>query len=788
MLAASGGKPAVNLLVAPEGERIPLPLGVDEARAFDHAVPREGWVAVQVGEQLVALVDGDLASPRPLGHVRRFIAPAADPSLVVALSDDGERIEPGDPITIQLVGPSGMRRSVRTSAWGLVGELRDGRVACCDALVSWDGSVEPLPAPGEVVAVLGGRFLVLNDFARGRLHLYDTATGERRSELLVAHFLSPVYNLDASAAALKSWGSREIVLATDFAFRFYNLGFEPNSMVWLGRDLLLAAGEREQVVLDVESGERTPITGLGRNPYPRVDVTGRFELDTFRASLAPAWKGPIPEPIRLELVAAARERLEAAAHELALPEPAIAGAEPAIRVRSCIPPKRIAVGASRLGGRPDLPAGRRWAMHGLGPMAFLGQFRLDEMAAVLPERGLPADGLVVVFAAVDDSGFAEGAHVEVVASDGLKRLAWPTALPDELRFDAALAALEPALSLPLPPLVAASDSEQLARLADLTRLPGPAHQLFGIASTIQDIPSPARKATSCCSAPSTATRCSERAAATADGCTSGAGAAASSPGSSTASSSSTASNPPCPQTSNGWHGVGRERPRCPLAGHSPGFCSPPADRPEAAAARLRRPRGRPTTGSSSSTSPTTRRRPSPTSDKGRVSGARVSDRRSRRFVRERRAPHPGLPAAPAREGPEAGRRLRARLGRRPHRAGQAGLVARGAQRRHADPDRAVDLGQLGLRPRRSAAQLRQLRDVQVADVVGRSAARSTCCARCRRSNPDRIGYVGWSAGANEGALVAASEPRVQALVLLSAGACAALARSSRRRRPRCGRR
>ena len=37
-------------------------------------------------------------------------------------------------------------------------------------------------------------------------------------------------------------------------------------------------------------------------------------------------------------------------------------------------------------------------------------------------------------------------------------------------------------------------------------------------------------------------------------------------------------------------------------------------------------------------------------------------------------------------------------------------------------------------------------------------------------DPSRIGYVGWSAGARTGALVAAAEPRLRALVLLSAGA------------------
>lgn len=37
-------------------------------------------------------------------------------------------------------------------------------------------------------------------------------------------------------------------------------------------------------------------------------------------------------------------------------------------------------------------------------------------------------------------------------------------------------------------------------------------------------------------------------------------------------------------------------------------------------------------------------------------------------------------------------------------------------------------------------------------------------------DPKRIGYVGWSAGARLGAIVAAAEPRIRALVLVSAGA------------------
>jgi uncharacterized protein len=68
-----------------------------------------------------------------------------------------------------------------------------------------------------------------------------------------------------------------------------------------------------------------------------------------------------------------------------------------------------------------------------------------------------------------------------------------------------------------------------------------------------------------------------------------------------------------------------------------------------------------------------------------------------------------------------------------------------------------------------AGQLRQVREVQVADVV--AVRRAVDLLRTLPEvDPDRIGYLGWSAGAKTGTFVAASEPHVQALVLLSAGA------------------
>jgi dienelactone hydrolase len=67
------------------------------------------------------------------------------------------------------------------------------------------------------------------------------------------------------------------------------------------------------------------------------------------------------------------------------------------------------------------------------------------------------------------------------------------------------------------------------------------------------------------------------------------------------------------------------------------------------------------------------------------------------------------------------------------------------------------------------AILRQVRDAQIRDVIAIRRA-IDLLQSLPEVDPRRIGYLGWSAGAKTGTYVAASEPRVKALVLLSAGA------------------
>lgn len=78
-------------------------------------------------------------------------------------------------------------------------------------------------------------------------------------------------------------------------------------------------------------------------------------------------------------------------------------ARPAIEYRTRKEPEKgIPVGASKFGGRPDLPAGTKWPRFDDRPLSFLGQINLTELAASPVARDLPTAGILSAFCVYDD--------------------------------------------------------------------------------------------------------------------------------------------------------------------------------------------------------------------------------------------------------------------------------------------------------------------------------------------------------------------------------------------------
>jgi uncharacterized protein (TIGR02996 family) len=117
------------------------------------------------------------------------------------------------------------------------------------------------------------------------------------------------------------------------------------------------------------------------------------------------------------------------------------------------PEKSIPVGASKFGGRPDLPPGTKWPEHEGEPLAFLGQFNLAELQASPVARDLPSAGLLSAFALYRGDGddwFPDGAWRLLHTADVSKvaRTALPEELEEEAQFPACRVEFAEALALP----------------------------------------------------------------------------------------------------------------------------------------------------------------------------------------------------------------------------------------------------------------------------------------------------------------------------------------------------
>jgi Domain of unknown function (DUF1963) len=495
-LGATGSRPAVEVLLSPSGERLPLPLPIVDGSAFDHATSREGWIAFEMGTGLLAFHDGDLIRPRILLGAVWHIAPSIDPTLLLVhqRSDERSRIS-----YIDKHGTITRSHEVKPDAGWVVGELASGEIVTSSQFIDLSGSVRSLPFDIEleasVRAVVAGRFLVLNLRSKGTW-IFDTAASE--DQLVPSHdafTLSPHYNLSATRVVFEdSLSSGLLVVTENGKADWFDVSFRSCSCVWLDNSNLFIAAYRTQdgaCVLNVDTGKQTAPIGVPKDACPRIDVTGRFDPQQLRDALKPAWRGPIPGVDRVRI--AERENLRVREALGGLPSDVVMEeCLPAVRLRSCLAPSRLPVGSSHFGGRPDLPKGHSWPLFNGEPMAFHLQVRCDELQAAMPEAQLPDDGLFVVFTALEhDGGYppaSEAVHVEIVPIDSLRRRAWPKDLMEELRFEPSLAVAEPTLTLPdWPVLEELIGEDSVGEVLGRAEFSGTDHRMFGHPRTVQGI-------------------------------------------------------------------------------------------------------------------------------------------------------------------------------------------------------------------------------------------------------------------------------------------------------------
>jgi uncharacterized protein YwqG len=174
-------------------------------------------------------------------------------------------------------------------------------------------------------------------------------------------------------------------------------------------------------------------------------------------------------------------------------------ARPAVEIRTRgVPATALAVGASRIGGEPDLPAAFPWPTHQGKHLAFVAQINLGEVAQVMSDGRLPKQGQLWFFYAVDEErwGFdPKDAGSSVVHYEANATLVRRT-LPDDISADGRFAACAltfrtyadiPDGDDPRNPTANADDatSERYGEMHSRLTSAATSHKLLGYPDTIQ---------------------------------------------------------------------------------------------------------------------------------------------------------------------------------------------------------------------------------------------------------------------------------------------------------------
>jgi len=167
-----------------------------------------------------------------------------------------------------------------------------------------------------------------------------------------------------------------------------------------------------------------------------------------------------------------------------------------------LPGRGAEIGASKLGGLPDLPPDVAWPRGAHGPMLFCGQVNTADAAFLYGiDSWQPGDRLLSFFADKEPDGWnIEAGRVLSLSARQLERSQRPTDLPSGSRFDEAAFQVIAVLSPPMEDLrdadldhdLDADDWEAWDRLVEALGHGSPLptaghHQLFGNAWAIGDL-------------------------------------------------------------------------------------------------------------------------------------------------------------------------------------------------------------------------------------------------------------------------------------------------------------
>jgi uncharacterized protein YwqG len=179
---------------------------------------------------------------------------------------------------------------------------------------------------------------------------------------------------------------------------------------------------------------------------------------------------------------------------------------PSIRISTTpVEETTLKIGASKIGGVPDLPPGANWPQWKGVPQSFIAQIRLEDAQPYDVNKVLPPAGMLWFFYDATQETYGEnpadrGGWFVLFKNDdlkGLQRASAPATLPAESRFKACSLHFAHEITLPQQPELEIphfdwTDEEQDHYEQLLSTFPDPAdhaaihHRLLGNSDTLQD--------------------------------------------------------------------------------------------------------------------------------------------------------------------------------------------------------------------------------------------------------------------------------------------------------------